>query len=217
MPEEVKPRAYRSPRRAEGAARTRSTILAAARKSLHDKGYARTTVLEVARRAGVSVDTLYASVGRKPQLALAVVDDILGEGRGPIPATQRSYVADMVSTSGLEAKLRVYADAMGRLQPEIAPLLRALAFAGEEDASCAEAFRHIDERRAANMRLLAADLRATGEVRADLDDDAIADLVWSTNSWEYFHLLQRRGYTPSRYADHLADLWYRAVAADPSR
>ena len=216
MPEDVKPRAYRSPRRAEGAARTRSRIVSAARTMLRDKGYARTTVTEVARRAGVSVDTLYTSVGRKPQLVLAVVDDILGEGQGPIPAAQRAYVAQMVATSGLQAKLRGYADAMGRLQPEIAPLLRALAFAGEEDATCAEAFRHIDERRAANMRRLAADLRATGEVRADLDDDAVADLVWSTNSWEYFHLLQRRGFTPSRYADHLADLWYRTVAAHAS-
>lgn len=216
MPEDVKPRAYRSPRRAEGAARTRSRIVSAARTMLRDKGYARTTVTEVARRAGVSVDTLYTSVGRKPQLVLAVVDDILGEGQGPIPAAQRAYVAQMVSTSGLQAKLRGYADAMGRLQPEIAPLLRALAFAGEEDATCAEAFRHIDERRAANMRRLAADLRATGEVRTDLDDDAVADLVWSTNSWEYFHLLQRRGFTPSRYADHLADLWYRTVAARAS-
>ena len=216
MAEDVKPRAYRSQRRAEGAARTRSRIVSAARTMLRDKGYARTTVTEVARRAGVSVDTLYTSVGRKPQLVLAVVDDILGEGQGPIPAAQRGYVAQMVSTSGLQAKLRGYADAMGRLQPEIAPLLRALAFAGEEDAACAEAFRHIDERRAANMRRLAADLRATGEVRADLDDDAVADLVWSTNSWEYFHLLQRRGFTPSRYADHLADLWYRTVAAHPS-
>ncbi len=215
MPDDVKARTYRSPRRAEGAARTRTRILAAARKLLRDKGYAGTTVSEVARRAGVSVDTLYASVGRKPQLVLAVVDDILGEGQGPIPSAQRAYVAQMVSTPGLAPKLRGYADAMGRLQPEVAPLLRALAFAGEEDAACAAAFRHIDERRAANMRRLAADLRTTGELRADLDDDAVGDLVWSTNSWEYFHLLLRRGFTASRYADHLADLWYRTLAADP--
>lgn len=216
MAEEVKSRTYRSPRRAEGAARTRSRILAAARALLHEQGYARTTVSEVARRAGVSVDTLYASVGRKPQLVLAVVDDILGEGRGPIPALQRDYVAQMRTTVGLAAKLRVYADAMGRVQPQVAPLLRALAFAGEDDAACADAFRLIDERRAANMRLMAVDLRTTGELRADLDDDAVADLVWSTNSWEYFELLRRRGFTPERYADHLADLWYRTLAAKPA-
>ena len=216
MSDDVKSRAYRSPRRAEGAYRTRSRIVAAARTLLVDAGYARTTVTEVARRAGVSVDTLYASVGRKPQLVLAVVDDILGEGRGPVPAAQREYVARMLATAGLAAKLRVYADAMGRLQPQVAPLLRALAFAGEEDAACADAVRTIDERRAANMRLLAADLRTTGELRPDLDDGAVADLVWSTNSWEYFTVLQRGGFTPERCADHLADLWYRTLAAKPA-
>jgi hypothetical protein len=121
----------------------------------------------------VSVDTLYASVGRKPQLVLAVN-----------PRSRRSC---------------------------------ALVFAGEEDAACADAFRHIDERRAANMRVLVADLRTTGELRPDLDDDGVAALAWATKSWEYFHLLRRRGFTPRRYADHLADLWYRALAAAPSQ
>jgi AcrR family transcriptional regulator len=216
VPEDVKPRVYRSRRRAESAARTRERIVAAARELLCDKGYAGTTVVEVARAAGVSVDTLYASVGRKPQLVLTVVDDILGEGQGAVPAAQRTYVAEVQAAVGLRAKVATYASALGRLQPELAPLLRALAFAGEEDAACAAAFRHIDERRAANMRLLAADLRATGELRPDLDDAAVADLVWSTNSWEYFELLRRRGFTPSRYAAHLADLWFRALAADPT-
>jgi AcrR family transcriptional regulator len=216
MSEDGKPRAYRSPRRAEAAARTRERIVAAARELLRDKGYAGTTVADVARAAAVSVDTLYASVGRKPQLVLAVVDEILGEGQGAVPVAQRAHVAEVQAAEGLRAKVAAYASAMGRLQPEIAPLLRALAFAGEEDADCAAAFRHIDERRAANMRLLAADLRTSGELRRDLDDAAVADLVWSTNSWEYFDLLQRRGFTPSRYAAHLADLWFRALAADPT-
>ena len=215
MADEVKSRRYRSSVRAEGAARTRAGIIAAARTLLHDKGYAGTTVTEVAHLAGVSVDTLYASIGRKPQVVLAVVDDILGEGAGPVPARQRAYVARVQQTAELREKLRVYADAMGRLQPEISPLLRALAFAGEEDADCAAAVRQIDERRAANMRLLAAELRTTGELRADLDDAAVADLIWSTNSWEYFELLHRRGFTPRRYARHLVDVWYRVLAADP--
>lgn len=59
------------------------------------------------------------------------------------------------------------------------------------------------------MRLLAADLRATGELREDLDDDAVADVVWATNSPEYFLLLASRGWTSRQYAEHLTDLWVR--------
>ena len=41
------------------------------------------------------------------------------------------------------------------------------------------------DRRAANMRLFAADLRSTGELRDDLADNEVADLVWSTNAAEF--------------------------------
>jgi hypothetical protein len=60
------------------------------------------------------------------------------------------------------------------------------------------------------MRLFAADLRATGELRADLDDDRGADLVWSMNSPEYVDLLAGRGYSPEAYAV-LLDVWSRTL------
>lgn len=61
------------------------------------------------------------------------------------------------------------------------------------------------------MRLLTADLRATNELREDLDDDDVADLIWATNSPEYFLLLTSRGWTTRRYTDHLIDLWTRLL------
>ena len=54
---------------------------------------------------------------------------------------------------------------------------------------------------AANMRLFAADLRATGELRDDLSDDQVADIIWSMNAAEYWVLLVReRGWTRERFA-----------------
>jgi len=211
MPSPVKPRPYRSSARAEQSAATRERIVAAARELFTDRGYAGAPVAAIARRAQVSVDTVYASVGRKPQLVLAVVDDILGEGRGPVPSEQRDYVAAVRAASGARAKLGTYARALARLHPQVAPLLRALARAGEDDPACAQAWREIDERRARNMLLLAADLRETAEVRDDLTDDDVATLVWSTNGWEYLDLLARRGIVGDRYAAFLAGLWDRAL------
>jgi hypothetical protein len=67
------------------------------------------------------------------------------------------------------------------------------------------------EQRGANVLLLARDLRATGELRADLTDQEVADIVGSTNSVEYYLLLASRGWTPERYARLLADLWCRTL------
>ncbi len=207
----VKARPYRSDLRARSRADTRARIVGAARALFAEHGYAGTTVAAVAREAQVAVDTVYASVGRKPQLALVVVDDILGEGGGPVPSQQRGYVAAVRAITGGRAKLALYADALGRLMPQVAPLLQALARAGEDDAACAEAWRLIDERRAANMLRLAADLRTTGEVREEVSDEDVATLVWSTNSWEFRDLLARRGIVGERYAPYLAELWARAL------
>ena len=78
------------------------------------------------------------------------------------------------------------------------------------------------DRRAANMMLLAADLRATGELRADLSDRDVADMVWSTNGPEYYLQLRSRGWSAKRYAGLLQDLWCRllleqTITARPSR
>jgi hypothetical protein len=62
------------------------------------------------------------------------------------------------------------------------------------------------------MLLFAVDLRATGELRADLTDDEVADIVWSMNAAEYYNLLvDDRGWTPQRYGAFLADAWRRLL------
>ena len=69
------------------------------------------------------------------------------------------------------------------------------------------------------MREFAADLRATGELRADLSDDEVADVVWSMNGPEYWILLVGdRGWTPERFGAFLADAWTRLLtSAEPLR
>lgn len=213
MPRDVNPRPYRSAARATAAAETRRRIVAAAGSLFAESGYVGTTVAQVAARADVAVDTVYTSVGRKPQLVLAVVDDILGGEAGPVPAEQRDYVVAVRAAPDARAKLTTYASAMGRIAPRLAPVVAALVRAGEDDAECRAVALGLEERRAGNMRLMAADLRVTGELRSDLDDAAVADVIWSTNAMEYFQLVQRRGWSPERYAAHLTDLWIRMLLA----
>lgn len=208
MKEPVK-RRYTSTVRTQRAAATRRAVLGAAQELFASDGYEATSVAAVARRAGVSLDTVYAAVGRKPELLLAVVDMTLGSAAEPVPAEQRDYVVAIRAAATAREKIEVYAAALGRLMPAIVPLLEALAQAAATDSECARVRDTIAERRAANMRLFAADLRNTGEVRRELDDEAVADVVWATNSPQYYALLHSRGWSPAAYADHLADLWCR--------
>jgi AcrR family transcriptional regulator len=206
-----KTRKYDATTRRAAADRTRRRILSAAHRLFTTQGYAETSVAQVARRARVSVDTLYAAVGRKPQLLLAVHDMTLAGAPEPLPAEQRDYVRAVREAPGARAKITTYAEALGRLLPTTVPLMNALREAGTTEVECRKVWLAINERRAANMLMFAADLRATGELRADLTDRQVADLVWSMNSAEYFGLLAARGFTPQEYAEQVADVWCRTV------
>lgn len=183
------------------------------------RGYAKTSVGTIAKEAGVAVDTVYAAVGRKPQLLLAAHDLLLAEGDvdetgAPVPALQRRYVTDVRAAADARAKIRVYTSALVRVLPRTAPLQDALREASRLDDECRATWDGLERRRAANMRLLVADLRATGELRADLDDETIADLIWSLNSSTFYTALAGRGWTPERYATVLDLLLVRTLLSD---
>ncbi|MGE3285197.1 MAG: TetR/AcrR family transcriptional regulator [Pseudonocardia sp.] len=212
-----KKRPYDGTRRRAAAARTRAAVLRAAHELFTSRGYADTAVAEIAARAGVSVDTLYATVGRKPQLLLAVHDMELAGSDSPVAAADREYVRRMRAEPTAAGKIAIYAAALGEVLPRTVPLLVALRTAGASDPACREVWDAVRARRAGNMRLLAADLRSTGELREELDDDTVADLVWSMNDPEYFLLLATRGRTPAQYAALVRDVWTRTLLREPPR
>jgi AcrR family transcriptional regulator len=217
MTDDVKARRrYHAPKRAEQAAATRRAVLAAAAELFTSRGYIATTVGQIAQRAGVNVDTLYAAVGRKPALLREVVETAISGQDHAVPAEQRDYVRAIHAAPTAAEKINTYAAALATMAPRTAPVFLALRDAAARDPDCAALHAEITGRRAANMRLFAADLRATGGLRPDLTDDDVADVVWAMNAAEYYALLVHgRGWTPDRYGRHLADAWRRILLAPP--
>ncbi len=205
-------RAYHSPRRAEQAAETRRAVLAAARELFVSAGYGGTTLIEIASRARVSIDTVYATVGRKPALMRELVETAISGTQQVVPAEERDYVMRVTAAESATTKLAIYAQAITAIQQRMAPVFLALRDAASTDTDCAVLWAQIAARRATNMRAFAADLRSTGELRDDLTDDQVADVIWSMNAAEYWDLLVReRGWTPGQYADWVADAWTRLL------
>ncbi|HEY5114179.1 MAG TPA: TetR/AcrR family transcriptional regulator [Nakamurella sp.] len=205
-------RRYHSPRRLEQAAATRQALLAAASDLFIDNGYTATTVTQIAQRAGVSLDTVYATVGRKPALLRELVETAISGTQQAVPAEQRDYVARMRAAGSAQDMITIYAHAITAIQQRLAPVFLALRDAASADPDCAALWTEIAERRAANMRRMAADLRAKGGLRSDLSDDQVADIIWSMNSSEYWVLLVReRSWTADQFADWLVDAWSRLL------
>ena len=216
MDEDVKgsgaKRRYHSPRRAERAAATRQAVLASARELFVNHGYASTTVAEIAAGAGVAVDTIYATVGRKPAILRLLVETSISGTDRPVAADQRGYVKEVQASSTARQKIAVYAAAITTIQQRLAPVFVALRDAAAVDSECRALWTEIADRRAANMRLFAADLRAAGGLRADLSDEQAADIIWTMNSAEYWVLLVvDRGWTPPQFESWLNDAWCRLL------
>jgi AcrR family transcriptional regulator len=166
----------------------------------------------IAARADVALDTIYASVGRKPELARLLIETAISGTAQAIPADERDYVQAIRAAPDAEAKIEIYASAMRIIAGRLAPLLVIIQQAAGAEPELTSLWREISERRAANMRRFASDLAAAGALRVDLDD--AADIVWATNAPELYQLLVgHRGWSPDRYERFLADTWRRLLLA----
>jgi AcrR family transcriptional regulator len=212
MPSPVK-RRYDATRRRQAAAHTRTVILDSARQLFTERGYAATSMTAIADRAGVALDTVYAAVGRKPELARMLIETAITGTDQAVPAEQRDYVRAIQAAPDAETKIAVYAAAITAIAPRMALILGIIQQAAPTEPELAALWTEIAERRAANMRLFVADLAAVAPLR--LNPDQAADIVWATNAAEMYQLLVgQRGWTPERYQRFLTDTWQRLLLAD---
>lgn len=205
-------RRYDATKRREAAERNRQGILAAALELFAERGYTATSMAAIAERAEVALDTIYASVGRKPQLARLLIETAISGSTYAVPAAERDYVQAIQAAPDAETKIGIYASAMRLIAGRLAPVLVMIQQAAGAEPELAALWREISERRAVNMRRFAADLAVVGALRVDPSE--AADMIWATNAPELYQLLVgQRGWTPERYERFLADTWCRLLLA----
>lgn len=215
MSEPVKPRPYDSASRRARSDQTRQRIIDTARTVMLEHGYRATTVTEIARQAGVHVDTVYQLVGRKPVLLRELIEQAISGTDHAVPADERDYVAAIRNEPDPREKLRIYAQASQRIHPRLAPLLAALHDASTTEPDARQVWRQISDRRAANMIELARDLQRAGGLRPGLTVAEAADTIWATNSAELYLLLTtERGWSSDQHREWLADTWIRLLLPD---
>jgi hypothetical protein len=130
----------------------------------------------------------------------------------PIAAQDRDYVGAIRAEASAQRKLELYAQAMRAIHARLAPLLRVLHAAAPANPELAGMWNDIAERRAQNMHLLITDLASTGSLRQDISPQQAADVIWATNSPEFYILLvEDRRWDPDHYARWLADAWRRLL------
>lgn len=198
-------RPYDSPLRQAQAAATRQAVIEAATRLFIERGFVATSVDEIARVAGVSRATVFASVGGKAELLKRAFDVALVGDDEPVPMPQRPWAQGVRQATTAGAMLDAYADLVLFLAGRVGAITEAIRGAASADAQAREVWVAVQEERrigAANIVRFAIE---RGGIREGLDPEAAADVVWLLADPSLFvRLVTERGWTPRQYRDWLA-------------
>ncbi len=199
-----KQRSYDSTRRREQARATRRRTVEAAKTLLLERGYADTTLADVARRAEVSVETVYKSFGGKAALVKEVWDVTLVGDDEPVPLAQRAEFEAITREADPRRKIARYVALGGVLQQRLAALWAIV----EEGAAAGNPDLRNLRTTVAGERLVGASrivAQLQPHLRRDLDPAQARDAVWALISPEVRRLLvDERHWSTDEYEAWLA-------------
>jgi AcrR family transcriptional regulator len=202
-------RAYRSPRRQQQAVETRTLVLAAATRLFADRGWAATGMRDVAREAGVSVETVYAGFRSKSDLLMAAIDVAVVGDTEPVPLSQRAEFAALGRGTRQE-RIRVAARLMTEIHRRTAGVNVALREAAASDPELDRQMREREENRRSNIE---EGMSLVTERQVSPEQ---CDALWAVLDVGNFRLLtELRGWTPEQYETWLADVIDRLLEDRP--
>jgi AcrR family transcriptional regulator len=207
MAEPVKPkRRYDSSRRRAQAAATRADILDAAQRRFEESGYAGTTMEAIAAEAGVALKTVYVAFETKSGLLRGLWNHLLRDGLDEVPVAQLDRYREILAEPDPARQLRMNAHAARIVKERIAIVMEVIRAAAPSDPDIGALWGRIQTEFHANQRVIVESLAAKGALRAGLDVDRAADLLWTLNHPNVWQLLVgERGWTPEQWERWLAE------------
>lgn len=168
--------AARPPGRRERQKREREQrILRAAEQLFARRGYGRTTMADVARRARLAVGTIYNYFPSKPEIVLALLRREAGATLATGEAVRKAPPRD--PTAAVLALFDVYLDLVAR--HDRALLRELLAAAVAQPDPVARAGFELDLRLMDQLRALLSDLREGGRLAGDVDPARAATTLYA--------------------------------------
>ena len=202
---------YSSPRREDAAAATRTEILSRARDLFLTRGYAATTVPEIARAARVATQTVYASAGGKAAMFAELLQPAINDPTAAHAmtaarqATDPGQVLELCATAARCGQERYWDIVYGlmRRPPDDELAQRAIANVA---AKCMEALTVIAQR-----------LNELGALRPGISPGRAADMLcffFGPNAW--YSLVGDRGWTFDQAEQWLLGAARRDLLEEPA-
>jgi len=211
-------RQYVSAGRAIAAQRTRARILDAAQLELRAVGYHAMTMGGLARRAEVSPQTIYNSLGSKAAVIKALYDVLLAGDEEPVPMNQRPEFIAVLNQPDAMATVRAYLALGGNLYRRVGEFLGILLADGPGADTELKAFvTTIDDERRTGNEFIIRHIETTFDLPTDLPAGRAIDVLWTITSFEVVDRLVRRcGWSVAEYETWAADVLIMSISGPAS-
>jgi AcrR family transcriptional regulator len=205
-------RVYNSTRRAEQAAETRRRIVEAAGACFSTQGYGRTTLAQIAERAGVSPESVAAN-GPKRALLIAAFSQMFTGAETEEKLSDREPWRSALFARPDEVAERI-ADVVLPGQAMGIGIWRALSAAAIEDDEVATMYAALARRRRADNLAATQVLADRGLLRPDRTVEQHADMFAFINGFDPYQLyVLDFGWTTEQLRDWYVDTVRRSILA----
>ena len=196
-------------RQAEAGAR-RQRVIDAARELFLERGFAGTSIADVAESARVSPQMIYASFGGKAGILAGVVDVTAGGDDANILLRERPASVAALAAGDPRERLRAIARHAADLNQRVGPVLVLVDSASSADESVAELREQLTSAmREDSLAVARASLR---DLRPDRTVEEVADILRTVAGHRTWHsLVVEGGWTQGRYTAWLEDALVRLL------
>jgi len=191
------------------AARTRQDILETARRLFAERGYVETSVADIAAEAGVAVQTIYARLGSKHGMLIALLD-LIDEESGV-----RQRAADVYAAGTPEEVLRAEIRLTRAFQERCGDVIGALFAAAAAEPELTEAVTEAQRRHRYGARVTVERIAELGGLRADVPREHAAALITAATAHDgWRELVHEHGLSWDDAESRLNDALGRSLLSD---
>jgi AcrR family transcriptional regulator len=212
MSEGVKENSEPGTRRAQQARATRRRIIDQATRLFIEQGYATTTLDQIAKSAGVAVQTLYFHFGNKATVLKEVVDVLAVGDDQPVPLLDRAWARRVRDEPDGRRALAIWLRNARAVFGRVAPIMTSVRDAAGSDPEMAAQWQTNVRQRYVAQRTVVQQLADKHVLRPELTVDRATDIVFCLVSIEVYQLFTvERGWTPAQWERWIKDTLTTAI------
>jgi AcrR family transcriptional regulator len=194
----------RRERAAEERAETRRRVVDAARELFLERGYVATTMADIAREAGVALQSVYTAGQSKADLLHLVTDLAVAGDSQEVMLVDRPVYATVAAEPDPARQIEMFAGLIATTMERLAPVWITYREAAAVDPKAAANLVAAHRRRHETFRTL---VRMVPEQHLRNGHDQSADTAWAVGSIDVFLLLRTiLEWNATQYANWLRDV-----------